>query len=63
VISLFSACGKSLAYNAEVDTEAVQQAYDTAVAGDLGPLVDLLHPDLDWSGLERGHLWWKKAPA
>ena len=41
VISLFSASGKSLAYNSEVDTEAVQQAYDTAVAGEIGPLVDL----------------------
>jgi hypothetical protein len=41
VISLFSASGKSLAYYSDVDTEAVQQAYDTAVAGNLGPLVDL----------------------
>jgi ketosteroid isomerase-like protein len=46
-----------------VDTEAVQQAYDAAIAGDPDPLVDLLHPDLNWSGLERGHLWWRKAPG
>jgi hypothetical protein len=46
-----------------VRTEDVERAYGTAIAGDLTPLVALLHPELDWRGLERGHLWWRKAPA
>jgi ketosteroid isomerase-like protein len=48
---------------APISTEEVQQAYDAAVAGDLDPLVTLFDPELDWRGLERGHLWWRKAPA
>jgi len=46
-----------------LDAGTVQRAFDAAVAGDVDPLVGLFSPDLDWSGLERGHLWWKKAPA
>jgi ketosteroid isomerase-like protein len=46
-----------------LDAETVQHAYDAAVAGDVDPLVGLFSPDLDWTGIERGHLWWKKAPA
>jgi ketosteroid isomerase-like protein len=46
-----------------VDAEVLQQAFDAAVAGDVDPLVGLLSADLDWTGLQRGHLWWKKAPA
>jgi ketosteroid isomerase-like protein len=48
---------------AMVDSEGLQHAFDAAIAGDLDPLVELFSPDLHWSGLERGHLWWKKAPA
>jgi hypothetical protein len=57
---------RAQAYNRNVPgigIEVVQHAYDMAVAGDLEPIVSLLHPDLDWRGLERGHLWWRKAPA
>ena len=46
-----------------VEAQDLQRAYDEAVAGDVGPLVDLMHADLDWRGLERGRLWWRKAPA
>jgi ketosteroid isomerase-like protein len=46
-----------------LDAQEIQQAYDAAVAGDLDPLVNLFDPDLDWKGFERGHLWWRKAPA
>ena len=31
--------------------------------GDVDPLVALLHPDLDWRGITRGHLWWKQTPS
>jgi hypothetical protein len=46
-----------------ISTEEVQRAYDAAVAGDLEPLVGLFDPAMDWRGLERGHLWWRNAPA
>ena len=48
---------------APISTEEVQRAFDSAVAGDLDPLVNLFDPELDWKGLERGHLWWRNAPA
>jgi len=41
----------------------IQAAFDAAVAGDLDPLVSLFAADLDWRGIERGHLWWRHAPA
>jgi ketosteroid isomerase-like protein len=41
----------------------IQAAFDAAISGDLDPLVDLFDPDLDWRGIERGHLWWRHAPA
>jgi ketosteroid isomerase-like protein len=46
-----------------LDADTVQRAYDAVIAGDVDPLVSLFAADLDWSGLERGHLWWRKAPA
>jgi hypothetical protein len=46
-----------------LDADALQVAFDAAVAGDVDPLVNLFAPELVWSGLERGHLWWKRAPA
>jgi ketosteroid isomerase-like protein len=46
-----------------LDAAQVQAAYDAAIAGDLDPLVALFDPALEWRGLERGHLWWKRAPA
>jgi ketosteroid isomerase-like protein len=41
-------------------------AFGDAVAalnrGDVEPLVALLDPDLDWTGVRRGHLWWAHTP-
>jgi ketosteroid isomerase-like protein len=48
---------------APISTEDVQRAFDAAVAGDLDRLVTVFDPELDWRGLERGHLWWRNAPA
>jgi ketosteroid isomerase-like protein len=31
--------------------------------GDPEPFIGLLHPDVDWSGLEQGFLWWRQAPS
>ena len=48
---------------AEPEVERIQQAFDAAIAGDVEPLVALLSPDLEWRGIERGHLWWRHAPS
>jgi ketosteroid isomerase-like protein len=45
------------------DRQRVQDALDAAIAGDVDPLVALLAPDLEWRGVERGHLWWRSAPS
>jgi hypothetical protein len=41
----------------------IQVALDAATAGELDSLVALFDPDLDWRGIQRGHLWWRHAPA
>jgi ketosteroid isomerase-like protein len=46
-----------------VNTERVQHAFDAAIGGDVEPLVALMGPDVEWRGIERGHLWWRKAPS
>lgn len=45
------------------DADLVQTALDAAKNGDLGPLVELLDPDLEWRGVRRGHPWWRSAPS
>jgi len=45
------------------DAHAVQVAFDAAIGGDIDPLVALLAPDLEWRGVDRGHLWWRTAPS
>ena len=45
------------------DRELVQRAFNAAVSGDLGPLVALFDTDLEWHGITRGHLWWRRTPS
>ena len=45
------------------DVDGIQRAFDAAVFGDVEPLIALFTPDLEWRGLERGHLWWRSAPS
>lgn len=45
------------------DAEAAAVAYRAAVAGDVEPLVSLLDPSLEWRGVPRGRLWWKRTPS
>jgi hypothetical protein len=54
--------GEESALN-RTDAERVQQALDAAIDGDVEPFVALLAPDLEWRGVERGHLWWRRAPS
>jgi hypothetical protein len=48
---------------ASLGASEIQAAYNAAIGGDLDPLVSLFDPDLDWRGLQRGHLWWRHTPA
>lgn len=45
------------------DSEKVQTAFDSAVAGDIDPLVALFAGDLEWRGVTRGHLWRRRTPS
>jgi ketosteroid isomerase-like protein len=47
----------------ETDAVLVQRAFDAAIGGDVEPFVALLAPDLEWRGVERGHLSWRSAPS
>ncbi len=55
-----------MAYSGEVpsaDHDKLTAAYEAANAGDLDALANLFTPDAVWRGIERGHLWWKRAPS
>ncbi len=45
------------------DAYRVQAAFDAAISGDLEPLVSLFDPRLEWRGVRRGRLWWRRAPS
>ena len=45
------------------DAEIVGAAYGAAVSGNVEPLVLLLDPALEWRGVTRGHLWWRRTPS
>lgn len=45
------------------ELERVRHAYETANAGDVSEIVGLFNPDTEWRGVERGHLWWRRAPS
>jgi ketosteroid isomerase-like protein len=40
----------------------LQQSAVAYNRGDVGPFVALLDDDVDWRGVTRGHLWWKRTP-
>ncbi len=41
----------------------LRAAYEAANEGDVDALVGLFTPATVWLGIERGHLWWRKAPS
>jgi ketosteroid isomerase-like protein len=41
----------------------VRRAYQAAGDGDLAELIGLFDRDTVWRGVERGHLWWRRAPS
>jgi ketosteroid isomerase-like protein len=45
------------------DVEGLVAAYDAAGEGDVDALATLFTPTTVWRGIERGHLWWRRAPS
>jgi ketosteroid isomerase-like protein len=45
------------------DADVVEVAFRAAVDGDLDPLVALFSPALEWRGVSRGRLWWRRTPS
>lgn len=43
--------------------DRVRRAYETANDGDVSELVALFDSDTEWRGVERGLLWWRRAPG
>lgn len=43
--------------------EPVRAAYTALNDGDAAPLAALFAPDTVWRGVERGFLWWRRAPS
>ena len=43
--------------------ESVRAAYEALNDGDPEPLARLFTRDTVWRGVERGFLWWRKAPS
>jgi len=44
-------------------SEQLQRAFDSAVTGDVEPLVSLMDSDMEWRGITSGRLWWKRTPS
>jgi ketosteroid isomerase-like protein len=47
---------------ASANVEMLQSAAEAYSRGDVEPFVALLDEDVDWRGVTRGHLWWKRTP-
>jgi ketosteroid isomerase-like protein len=43
--------------------ESVRAAYRALNDGDPEPLARLFAPGTVWRGVERGFLWWRRAPS
>src|SRR5207253_10841523 len=48
---------------AEQDVELVRHGFEAWARGDVAALTALLDPDVYWRGIERGRLWWRRAPT
>lgn len=48
---------------ASAGVKLVEAAYAALNEGDSGPLAALFGPDTVWRGIERGFLWWRRAPS
>jgi hypothetical protein len=51
------------AITSNVMIDRLREATDALNAGDPAPLVSLMDDDVDWRGVSRGFLWWKRTPS
>jgi hypothetical protein len=42
--------------------DAIRAAYEAANAGDVEPLVSLIHPQMEWRGRRRLSRFWRRPP-
>jgi ketosteroid isomerase-like protein len=49
--------------SARSDLETLKAAYAAAADGEVSALIDLFTPETVWRAVERGFLWWKRAPT
>jgi hypothetical protein len=45
------------------DSEKLKAAYEAANEGDVNALAGLITRTPVWRGIERGFLWWRRAPS
>jgi len=43
--------------------DRIRDAYEVLNRGDPEPFASLFTPETVWRGVERGFLWWRKAPS
>jgi hypothetical protein len=49
-------------YGRSMSVDAIRAAYEAANAGDVEPLVSLIHPQLEWRGRRRLSRFWRPPP-
>jgi len=46
-----------------VSVAAISSAYEALAAGDVDPLVALIHPRMEWRGRRRPRRFWQPPPS
>ena len=47
----------------KMSADPIRAAYEALMAGDVDPLVSLIHPDLEWRGRRRLSRFWQRPPS
>jgi hypothetical protein len=58
---LLQDCGRSTLEVMSVDV--VRAVYEAGIAGDVEPLVSLIHPQMEWRGRRRLRQFWRPPPS
>ena len=46
-----------------MSVDVVRAAYEAGIAGDVEPLVSLIHPQMEWRGRRRLRQFWRPPPS
>jgi ketosteroid isomerase-like protein len=46
-----------------MSADSIRVAYEALMAGDVEPLVSLIHPDMEWRGRRRLMRLWERPPS